>query len=223
MICSAFNALAALFTTTDEQAMWRVAMQDDGHAFAQLVARWEEPMRRLGERMTGDPHRAEDIAQEAFARVYARRKDYQPSSKFSTWLWRITLNLCHDDLRRRVRKGEVAFDDDFSEPGPDLQIFASEEPSPDTALANQERHALVRSALQGLPESYRAVVVLKHYEGLKFREIADVLDIPEGTVKSRMAEAMNLLERRLAPAFTEPQPRRRLETRRPSTSESFVL
>jgi RNA polymerase sigma-70 factor (ECF subfamily) len=223
MIAGAFNAITSLFSTSDEQAMWRVAMQDDGQAFAQLVARWEDPIRRLAERMTGDPHRAEDLAQEAFARVYARRKDYQPASKFSTWLWRISLNLCHDDMRRRYRRGEVPLDDEFSDPGPGVQIFASEDPAPDVSLVENERHALVRSALQCLPESFRAVVVLKHYEGLKFREIADILDIPEGTVKSRMAESLTQLQRHLAPSLAEPAPRRQPRARRAAPSENFVL
>ncbi len=223
MIASAFSALASLFTTSDEQAMWRVATQDDGHAFAQLVARWETPIRRLGERMTGDPHRAEDIAQETFARIFAHRKDFQPANRFSTWLWRIALNLCHDDLRRRHRRGEIMLDDEFAEPGPDLHVLVTDEPSPDDALATSERHSIVRSALQTLPESYRAVVILKHYEGLKFREIAEVLEIPEGTVKSRLAEALLQLERRLAPALPELPHRRHTPSRRTNRPEAFVL
>lgn len=223
MIAGAFSTLASLFSISDEQAMWRVAMRDDGQAFASLVAKWEEPIRRLAERMTGDAHRAEDIAQEAFARVFAKRKDYQPASRFSTWLWRIALNLCHDQLRRTRRRGEIPLDDEFSEPGPDLNIFASDEPSPDTSAADRERHGLVRNALQRLPEPYRAVAILKHYEGLRFREIAEVLDIPEGTVKSRMAEALSRLQDLLAPALAEQPKMRPIAARPPSRSEILVL
>lgn len=223
MIAAAISAVTSLFSTKDEQAMWRVAMQDDGQAFAQLVRRWEDPIRRLAERMTGDSHRAEDLAQEAFARVYARRKDYQPASRFSTWLWRIALNLCHDDLRRRCRRAEVPLEDEFSDPGSGIHAFTSDAPSPDTSLVENERHALVRNALQQLPESFRAVVVLKHYEGLKFREIAEILDIPEGTVKSRMAQSLNQLQRHLAPSLTEPAARRRPGAHRQAPTENFVL
>lgn len=223
MILSAFSALASLFTITDEQAMWRVAMQDDAQAFAQLVARWGDPIRRLGERMTGDSHRAEDIAQEAFARVFAHRKDYQPAAKFSTWLWRIALNLCHDDLRRRGRRGEVSLDDEISIPAPTRQEWVAEIPAPDVALARDERHALVRGALQELDEPIRAVVVLKHYEQLKFREIAEILDIPEGTAKSRMSEGLSQLARRLTPVLSDSPARSPRPAPRSSPSEILVL
>src|ERR1041384_6662789 len=105
-----FASLRSLFAITDEQAMWRVQTQDDERAFAQLVRRWEGPIQRLATRVTGDAHRGQDLAQETFARVFAKRKDYQPSGRFSTWLWRISLNLCYDELRRRQRRGESSLD-----------------------------------------------------------------------------------------------------------------
>jgi RNA polymerase sigma-70 factor (ECF subfamily) len=89
-----FASLQSLFVITDEQAMWCVQTQDDERAFAQLVRRWEGPIQRLCLRMTGDAQRGEDLAQETFVRVFSRRKDFQANGKFSTWLWRIALNLC---------------------------------------------------------------------------------------------------------------------------------
>ena len=192
-----FASLRSLFATSDEQAMWRVRTQDDERAFAQLVRRWEGPIQRLGARMTGDVHRGEDLAQETFARVFAKRKDYQPSGKFSTWLWRIALNLCYDELRRRQRREESSLDGMCVEAVAALETFAAPEPPPDKLLVDQERSDLVRTALMQLSEAYRAVLVLRHYENLKFREIAGVLEVPEGTVKSRMAEALTQMGRLL--------------------------
>ncbi|MBI5388495.1 MAG: sigma-70 family RNA polymerase sigma factor [Verrucomicrobia bacterium] len=183
---------------TDEQAMWRVQTRDDPTAFAELVRRWEPPVRRLCLRMTGDEHRGEDLAQEAFARVFAHRHAYQHGRKFSTWLWRIALNLCHDEARRVNRRGEFPLDD--AEDGPPLRAF---EPSPDERLIEQERAELVRQALLTLPDTLRAVVVLREYEGLKLREIGETLDIPEGTVKSRLADALTRLSRRLKPFLND--------------------
>jgi len=183
------------FAITDEQAMWRVQNADDHAAFAQLVSRWEQPIQRLCARMTGDLHRAEDLAQEAFSRVFFRRRDYQPAAKFSTWLWRIAINLCHDELRRRQRRPEHPLEaegDDASE-GTAVQ-FPGQGLSPAEVVEKLEQAELVRRALVQLPETYREVVVLRHYEGLKFHEIAEVLGIPEGTVKSRMFEALDRLE-----------------------------
>src|SRR5258707_13493534 len=108
------SILSWLSPLTDEDAMWQVKIHADHQEFARLVRRWEEPIRRLCTRMTGDPHRGEDLKQEAFLRVFEKRKDYQPKGRFSTFLWRIALNLCYDELRRQKRRREflVANDTD---------------------------------------------------------------------------------------------------------------
>jgi len=191
------RTLTSLFSASDEQMMWRVKMQDDSQAFARLVARWEKPIQRLCARMTGDAHRAEDLTQTAFARVFARRADWQPVGRFSTFLWRVALNLCHDDLRRTRRRGEFSLDALDDEDGAGVENLAGDEPAPDAQADSHERGALVRQALLELAPHYREVVVLRHYQGLKFREIGEVLGIPEGTVKSRMAEALGQLHRLL--------------------------
>jgi len=189
--------LTSIFPLTDEQAMWRVQMYDDPQAFARILQRWEGPIQRLCTRITGYPHRGEDLAQEAFAKIYAKREQYKPGGKFSTFLWRLALNLCYDELRRlkRRRESPLTVDDEEHEPGE--RSFLSSEPTPDSSLVQEERAALVREALAKLPESYRTVLVLRHYQDLKFREIADVLEIPEGTVKSRMAEGLTQLNQLL--------------------------
>src|SRR3954462_2052294 len=184
MAGSFFKSLPSLFSISDEQAMWRVKMQDDPQAFAQLVRRWERPIQALCTRMTGDTHRGEDLAQETFSRLFARRKDYESSGRFSTFLWRVALNLCYDELRKIKRRRESFLEEDpgdTEEPG-----SMAEAPGPDLHLVEQERAEAVRRALLQLAEPYRVVIVLLHYEGLKFREIGELLEIPEGTVKSRM-------------------------------------
>ncbi|MEK7686308.1 MAG: sigma-70 family RNA polymerase sigma factor [Verrucomicrobiota bacterium] len=195
--------LSALFAPSDEQAMWRVAMQGDAQAFAQLMRRWETPIQRLGARMTGDFQRGQDLAQETFARLFARRKEYMPSGKFSTYLWRIALNLCYDELRRIERRGELSLDSAETEATAAWEALGTAASAPDALLLEEERAALVRDALLRIAEPYRTVVALRHYENLKFREIAKILDIPEGTVKSRMAEALTQLSRLLSPALKE--------------------
>ena len=182
--------------------MWRVRTEDDPQAFAQLVERWQRPIQNLCSRMTGDPHRGEDLAQETFARLFARRSHYQPTGKFSTFLWRMALNICYDELRKRKRRGELSLDQADDDSGP-FELPA-DGPAPDSQLVENERAAAVRHALVELAEPYRVVVVLRHYEGLKFREIGEVLGIPEGTVKSRMSEALSQLSRRLQPVIFDP-------------------
>jgi len=186
--------LNTLFTLSDEQAMWRVQQHADEDAFAQLVRRWESPIRNLCVRMTGDLHKGQDLTQEAFVRVFEKRSQYQPDAKFSTWLWRIALNLCYDEQRRIKRRGETALE---NEEGEAIVEPVADASGPADQAEAGERAEMVRRALVRLPETYRTVLVLRHYEGLKFREIADVLDIPEGTVKSRMVEALEQMERLL--------------------------
>lgn len=189
--------LTTLFATSDEQLMWRVKLDDDPAAFAKLVARWEKPIQRLCGRMTGDVHRAEDLTQTAFTRVFTRRAEWEPTGRFSTFLWRVALNLCHDEARRIQRRGEFSLNALEDGDGDGETRFVTDEPAPDAHVESQERGELVRRALAELPAQYREVVVLRHYEGLKFREIGDVLGIPEGTVKSRMAEALGRLNQLL--------------------------
>ena len=184
------------FRTSDEQMMWRVKLQNDPQAFALLMARWEKPIRNLCARMTGDPHRAEDLTQTAFARVFAKRADWQPTGRFSTFLWRIALNLCHDEARKAKRRGECSLEA-LEETGSGPGMMAAGDLPPDEQAGVTERGAIVRDALSKLAPQYREVVVLRHYEGLKFQEIGEVLGIPQGTAKSRMAEALTQLNRLL--------------------------
>src|SRR5438132_10928317 len=101
-----FSTLSLLCSRTDEEAMSRVKSHDDEREFARLMKRWEEPIRRLCTRMTGDPHRGEDLKQDTFLRLFEHRKSYQPTARFSTFLWRISLNVCYDELRRQNRRRE---------------------------------------------------------------------------------------------------------------------
>jgi len=217
------HALKSIFTVSDEQAMGRVRNHEDSSAFAQLVRRWEQPVQNLCARMTGDPHLAEDLTQDVFAKVFAQRRNYEPQAKFSTWLWRIALNRCYDELRRTQRRGECSLEPEESETGAigDWQI--SPQPAPDGAADASERAEIVRRAVLRLPTAYRSVVVLRHYEDLKFREIADVLSIPEGTVKSRMAEAMTQLGQLLRPALTDQTEMGKARPTQTKPSESLIL
>jgi RNA polymerase sigma-70 factor (ECF subfamily) len=193
-----FSTLSLLCSRTDEEAMCRVKTHDDHQEFARLVKRWEEPIRRLCVRMLGDTHRGEDLKQDTFLRLFEKRKDYQPTGRFSTFLWRVALNLCYDELRRRQRRKEFLRDQDGegeeNDPGP-----VEDRPGPDARTVALEEGELVRAAVLQLPEIYRTVIVLRHYEDMKLAKIAEVLDIPEGTVNSRMAEALARLSRILQP------------------------
>ena len=187
----------------DEDLMLRVKSDGDSRAFASLVTRWEEPIRRLCTRMMGDAYRGDDLKQETFARLFAKRASYEPTGKFSTYLWRIALNICHDELRRVHRRREL-FPQAEPEEGENLMAeFKDDNLTPDLRVVQAEEGELVRRALMRLPEIYRTVLVLRHYQGLKLSEIAETLEIPLGTVNSRMAEALAKLTRLLEPQFDQ--------------------
>jgi len=196
--------ISSLFSATDEQLMWRVRSEDDQDAFSRLVSKWQPAIQRLCVRMVGDIHRGEDLAQEAFAKLYAKRLDYLPSARFSTYLWRIALNNCYDELRRLKRRPEMSLEAHGGGDGESFSLLDGHitvEATPETDLHLRERAEMVCAALQKLPDHVRTVVVLRHYENLKFREIAEVLEIPEGTAKSRMAEGLQQLSQILMRAM----------------------
>lgn len=193
----------SLRAPSDEQIMWRVHTDGDAQSFTQLVERWQDSIQGMCSRMLGDPHRGEDLAQETFMRVYLNRSHYQPLARFSTFIWRIAINLCTDELRRRKRHPEPPAFVDSETQNILIDNLPAREIPPDLSLVQQERGALVRQALLSLSETYQTVLILRHYEGLKFREIAEILNIPEGTVKSRMAEALAQLARQLTPRLKE--------------------
>lgn len=186
--------------------MWRVQNDEDSEAFSQLVARWQTPIQSLCHRMLGDRHKAEDLAQEAFTRLFVRREAYQAGNKFSTYLFRIAINLCYDEMRRLKVRREAPLERDSKDDNhnPGLDLVDESTPAPDHEAHNRETGVAVRDALLTLPEQFRTIVVLRHYENLKFREIAEVLGLPEGTVKTHMTEALNMLARKLKSSLGRP-------------------
>ena len=204
--------LSSILTLSDEKAMVCVKEKGDHTAFALLVNRWQGPITRLCVRMMTDEQRGEDLAQETFAKLFSKRASYKPTGKFSTYLWRVAMNMCYDELRKRKRQWEREFEQLDVEGEERQDRIAVIDETPMHVTAKNEEAALVREALAKLPESYRSVLVLRHYEGLKLREIAEILEIPPGTVNSRMAEALTRLSRTLGPKLSK------LQTKAPSES-----
>jgi RNA polymerase sigma-70 factor (ECF subfamily) len=151
--------------------------------------------------MTGDLHRAEDLAQMAFQRVFAAAETWEPKARFSSFLWRIALNLCHDELRRITHRGECSLE--LLEAEDADGAFRMDSPGPDQEVERREIGEIVKQAVMRLEPLYREVLVLRHYEHLTFEQIAEILRIPTGTAKSRMAEALSRLSRLLKPLESE--------------------
>lgn len=164
------------------------AQKGDRRAFSQLVRRHREGVVNVVYRMCGDANLADDAAQETFIRAWQHLPGYRPRSPFRNWLYRIATNVARDALRREREMVSL-----------DSVPLANSEQGPEAAVEGKERGDRVRQAVLSLPPASRAVLVLREYEDLSYREIADTLGIPMGTVMSRLNYARNRLRESLAP------------------------
>ena len=186
--------------STDEELVAR-SMGGDLDSFNQLVLRWERPIYALAYRVIGREEDARDVAQETFLRAFRALAGFKGQAKFSSWLYRITLNLCRDWIRRE-RRAPVS----QAPEGVDLIELASEaEPSEsiEDLVTRRELGRAVARAMAMLPEEQRTAIVLKEYHGLTFQEIADLLDCPLSTVKTRLYQGLSVLRRQLEVAGVE--------------------
>lgn len=163
-------------------------------AFGMLVLRWERHIYGLTLRMLGHSEDARDATQETFISAYTNLKHFRGDAKFSSWIYRIALNVCHSRLRRRSRRGDVSLDEQFEAVGFEP---ASPQASIEEQMLGDQVSIHVRRALGAIPAEMRQVIVMKEYQDLKFHEIAEILDIPLSTVKTRMYTGLKELRKRL--------------------------
>jgi len=162
-------------------------------AFDLLVARWEDKIRGAAYRFLGSEEEAKDVAQEAFLKAYRALGGFKREARFSSWLYQIATNLCRDRLRRRRTRAAVSLEE-LEETGP---VIVETRPGAHEQLQQQDLARLVRRAVHALPEEQREVVILKEYQGLTFLEIAQALDVPVSTAKTRLYRGLGQLRLRL--------------------------
>ncbi|MBC7320446.1 sigma-70 family RNA polymerase sigma factor [bacterium] len=166
-----------------EELLVKRAKKGDVLAFSELVKRYERYVINLVYRTLGRSEDAEDIAQEAFVKAFLNIKKFKEESKFSTWLSRIVVNLCMDKTREKNNREENL------EEGIWLTIPQSSYYGPEETLERMEIQERIREAVTSLPNDLRMVFVLREFEGLSYQEISEMLDIPIGTVESRLYRA----------------------------------
>jgi RNA polymerase sigma-70 factor (ECF subfamily) len=184
----------------DDHALLEATRTGDETAFQELVRRYRNPITNFVYRMLNDYDRAVDLAQETFVRVYMSAERYQANYSFSTYIYRIASNLAISDLRQRKRRRLVPIPSFFSDKdGTEMEVELPDERQimPDEAMIEDERRRAVSRAIASLPEKYRAAVVLRDIEGKSYEEISAVLGLSDGTVKSRINRARNLLKEKL--------------------------
>lgn len=175
-------AFPGVVTQVSEHDLIEQARSGDRHAFGELVLLHRPGVVNVIYRMCGDAHLAEDAAQDAFIKAWDKLHTWQPRSAFRNWLYRIATNTALDALR----KARPTVDID------DLPIAAGGAGT-EARVEQRQRAKLVQQAVLSLPEASRSVLILREYEGLSYREIADTLDIPMGTVMSRLNYARTRL------------------------------
>jgi len=177
---------------TDDRLLLQKAQEGDRTAFEALVTLHSPRVFHLALGYTGRHHDAEEITQTVFWKVWNALPQFRGGASFSTWLYRLTLNACTDHYRReKKRRGDLSLDD------PDLAPLRDTAPSPEEILLQREEQAILRKALAELPEQHRVILVLREMDGLDYKEIAQVLDLEMGTVKSRLARARRALREKL--------------------------
>ncbi|HEU4835750.1 MAG TPA: sigma-70 family RNA polymerase sigma factor [Pyrinomonadaceae bacterium] len=179
---------------TDEIIVER-ALTGDAEAFGELVRRWERRIFALTYGMLGREEDARDATQETFLAAFRSLRNFRGEAKVSSWLHRIAVNQCISRQRRSKVRSESALED---EQELNAASFATPRSySPAYVAEGRQQTAAVRRAINSLPVELRQVVVMKEFEDLTFREIADVLDLPLSTVKSRLYTALKQLQMRL--------------------------
>lgn len=181
----------------DDDLVARARGGDRG-AFEALLLRHQDRVYQMSCRLLGDREDALDIAQEIFLTIHRALPRFQERASFGTWLYRVTLNRCRDELRRRktVKHTQPASLDSPRDPASPLR-------GPHAGAEAHEAEELVTRALKGLPDDAREICVLRDIEGLSYEEIAEALEIPVGTVRSRLNRARALLREALRPVFPE--------------------
>ena len=183
---------------SDQQLVERVQAGDKA-AFDLLVRKYQHRVLKLVSRFVSDAAEAEDVAQEAFLKAYRALASFRRDSAFYTWLYRIAINTAKNALVSNRRR-PVDFDLDLQDPEQyDRHARLKEGDTPEGVLLTEEIRSVVEKAMEQLPEDLRTAIVLRELEGLSYEEIAEAMDCPVGTVRSRIFRAREAIDKKLKP------------------------
>jgi RNA polymerase sigma-70 factor (ECF subfamily) len=182
----------------DQQLVQRV-QKGDKSAFDLLVLKYQHRVLKLVSRFVSDAAEAQDVAQEAFLKAYRALPSFRGDSAFYTWLYRIAINTAKNALVSNRRR-PVDFDLDLQDPEQyDRHAKLKEVDTPEGVLLTDEIREVVERAMQQLPEDLRTAIVLREIEGMSYEEIAEAMDCPVGTVRSRIFRAREAIDKKLQP------------------------
>jgi RNA polymerase sigma factor (sigma-70 family) len=186
-----------MFDRRGDLRLIRRCKRGDEPAFEKLLQRYRGAIYTLCYRMTHHPEDARDLAQEIFIKVFSLLDRYDENYAFSSWLFRIATNHCIDHLRRN-RLRFLSLDAPVGANGEEMEFqFPDSGPQPDTVLQRKEAVARLSEIIEQLPPHYRLITLLRHDQQLSYEEIAEILDLPLGTVKARIHRARNIIQHML--------------------------
>ena len=183
----------------DEAKLMELAQAGDASSFDQLVEAHYVTVYNTAYRMLGDTDAACDATQATFIRAFDALSSFRGASAFSTWLYRITMNVCLDDLRRRKHQLLSLVTEESEDASPEEREIPDEADEPGAKAEQRERQVIVQQAIGQLPDDYRAIIIMYDIRGLSYQEICEALDIPLGTVKSRLNRARHALREEMEP------------------------
>jgi RNA polymerase sigma-70 factor (ECF subfamily) len=178
---------AAPAQTPEDSALVAAALAGNPEAFGTLVERYDRAVFNLTLRTLRDREEAKDATQETFFKAFRSLRTFRPTAKFSTWIFAIAYHACCDRLARRKRYSDA-----------ELPERADPSPGPELLAERRDETLRLRTAIDALPEKYRVALTLYHLQGRQYEEIARVLDLPMGTVKTHLFRAKELLRKRLS-------------------------
>lgn len=198
--------MRAVNAPTDEELLRQYLAGNEG-SFELLVRRHAQELQQFVMRFTGDSALAEDVVQESFLQVHTSGDRFDPKRRFKPWLFTIAANKARDYLRKRGRRREVGFDahlgDEDSAGQRFVHLLSGEAPPPDEELAADEKRRVVKQIVDDMPSSLREVLTLAYFHRFPYKEIGDILEIPLGTVKSRLHAAVAWFGERYREALAE--------------------
>ncbi|HHY06665.1 MAG TPA: sigma-70 family RNA polymerase sigma factor [Clostridia bacterium] len=176
----------------------RRSKNNDLQAFEELICRYERKIYNIAYRMMGNYEDANDIAQEAFLRAFQALNGFRGDASFSTWLCRIVINLCRDELRKRYRLSVESLDEEIClSEGEVKKQIPSSNPGPEEIYERQELQQRLQDLLMTLSPEFRLAIVLRDIQGFTYQEIAEQMECSMGTVKSRISRGRNYLKEKL--------------------------
>lgn len=173
-----------------DEYLLQLALQGDRASFGELIGRWQRKIYGFIYRYVGNSEEAQDLTQDTFAKAYQNLDHLTDPARFSSWLYKIALNECRMRFRRRRHLTPVPLEE-YEEAASE----AAGSDSPEEALVSKETLRILKEVFADLPEEQKTVILMKEYQGLKFQDISEILDIPLSTVKSRMYLGLKTLRR----------------------------